>query len=79
MGKRLQDRVEEIATEIYGVGTALSVDHDRRGGGIGLWAVRIWDSKGEEVACSLSGISKEEALKRMRADLEKISQTKEAV
>ena len=60
MGRRLQDRVEDLATERYGRGTALETERIPTG-----WTVRIWNAKGVEVA-SVTHREKEEALRTMK-------------
>lgn len=61
MSKRLQDRVEDLATKRYGVGTALSADPLNGG-----WIIRVWDRKGEEITSEWTGGPKAEALRRMK-------------
>lgn len=66
----LLERVERLTEQVYGKGSAVSVDREDGG-----WVIRCWDQKGLQKETTGSGkpLPKQAALAKMRRQLHRAS------
>jgi hypothetical protein len=64
----LLEDIERMTTEVYGKGSAVSVDSQDGG-----WVIRCWDRKGVQKDSSVSPLPKHKALARMKRLLTRAS------
>lgn len=62
------EHVERLADQLYGKGSAVSVDKETKG-----WTVRCWDKTGKERATTGLPLAKTDALATMKRKLERDS------